>query len=142
MNKFVLIAIAGAIFITPLGCSKNSNPAATTSNTKTFIDAGVSADLIGTWNFYLPTLDSVLIGTSMEFSTNNIILNGSSILSTDAKPVANNGNIGFALSSSTGYVYDYSLSPDKDSLYLAAEGTATPHPVTRDAATAGIFVKQ
>jgi hypothetical protein len=144
MTRLVPALVVGVILVGLISCSKNSNPTSTSGNGKTFVDAGVSANLIGTWAFYLPSLDTVMDSMTWVFSANNITFDGSSILATDSKPVANNGNIGYAMSSMTGYIFDYSLSPDKDSLYVVSENSATAHPVCRDSALAGagIYVKR
>lgn len=147
MKKILFTVIAAVILIIPFGCSKESNPAGESGpddNNTTFVDAGVSAELVGAWNIYKAELDSALIGMGFVFSSNDITLFGYSILSNDSKPVANNGNIGYAKSSKTAYIYEYSLSPNKDSLYIVQEATATAHPVTREAAAAGvgIYVKE
>jgi hypothetical protein len=146
MTRFAGAILSAAVLFAGPSCVNTASPGNTNGNTNTFVDAGVSADLTGTWKFYNPGLDSVVDGLDWVFSQNNITLGATSLLATGSKPVANSGNIGYALSSMTGYLYDYSLSSNKDSLYLVGDNAATAHPVSRDTALssdgAGVWVKQ
>jgi hypothetical protein len=145
VKKIVAIAVVSAALLFIAGCAKSGNSNPTGNNNNNNSAAGVSADLVGTWNFYFEAFDSVVEDMSLVISSNNIIMDSSSMVPPGGKPIAKNGNLGYVFSSATGYLFDYSLSPDKDSLYLIGETTPTATSVTREAAQnggAGVWVKQ
>lgn len=144
MKKTIIFAVMSTtlLLIGDCGKSGNSNP---TGNNNNNAAAGVSADVVGTWKFYFEAYDSVVEDMALVISSNNIILDSSSIVPPGGKPIAKNGNLGYVLSSVAGYIFDYSLSPGTDSLYLISESTPAATPVSRDAAQnggSGIWVKQ
>jgi hypothetical protein len=142
MKKIVVLIAAYTALVSIAGCGSNSgSPASGPSNTT---KPGVSPDLIGTWKYYNIPLDSVVDGLDFVFTSNNITLDGTSIVATGAQALAKDGNIGYVASSFTGYIYDYSLSANKDSLYVVGDPNASAAPVTREMGLtgAGVWFKQ